>query len=509
MSFFGDMFSNPFAPITDTWNTLASLPGTPEAFGTGVYGGLEGDLSWNPYSQDNSVWDTGAGGTELSKDPKNRATGRAIGTAIGAAFTGGALGAMAEGGGAAGAGVGATEGAVDYSLASGAGNALGDYAGSTASLGTGAGATGGTAGGASLGTGAGGYAGATGGLASQVGNGAIRGSISNAGSTAAQGGNSNDIFKSGLYGGLYGGAGAGINYGVSSYNPGSYVTDNAAGQQVINKGVQGGLNAGLQGKNIGQGALSGAAIPGMNMAGNYLGNSYNNYTNSDMPDLGTLGGTMSDSFGENSASMGGYNSTAQMQANETPGVTEQVAANGNPLKRAMGYGGTSAAASPSATTDASPFVSATGNGTQSSGPAYGNMAGSLLGLYSAYQQHKRNSDLANGLQSMYGQNSPYAQQLNQALLRQQAASGRRSDVGGRQVELQARLADLNSRNAPMINSLNNNNNNGTNAMLNNLYNIGNQSGAFSAIGRQAQPWLNSVFASPMGRPNVGPQLGDE
>lgn len=76
---------------------------------------------------------------------------------------------------------------------------------------------------------------------------------------------------------------------------------------------------------------------------------------------------------------------------------------------------------------------------------FSNGLGSLASLYSLYNGAKNADNYTNSLSSMYGQNSPYAQMLRQKLERQDAAGGRRSNVGGREVELQARLADAASR----------------------------------------------------------------
>jgi len=65
------------------------------------------------------------------------------------------------------------------------------------------------------------------------------------------------------------------------------------------------------------------------------------------------------------------------------------------------------------------------------------------GLSAANDYRRQQQDLA----GLYTQNSPYAQQLAQQLARADAAKGRRSQYGTRNVELQARLADINSRNA--------------------------------------------------------------
>jgi hypothetical protein len=79
---------------------------------------------------------------------------------------------------------------------------------------------------------------------------------------------------------------------------------------------------------------------------------------------------------------------------------------------------------------------------------------------------------------MYGPNSPYAQQMRQTLDRRDAAAGRRSQYGPREVELQANLANMNSRNAPVLANLYNSENGGTERMLSNLIRLGQQSGLF-------------------------------
>lgn len=57
------------------------------------------------------------------------------------------------------------------------------------------------------------------------------------------------------------------------------------------------------------------------------------------------------------------------------------------------------------------------------------------------------------LSSMYGPNSPYAQQLRQQLERKDAAAGRRSQYGPREVQLQAALADKAAQTAGTIGNL--------------------------------------------------------
>lgn len=66
----------------------------------------------------------------------------------------------------------------------------------------------------------------------------------------------------------------------------------------------------------------------------------------------------------------------------------------------------------------------------------------LAGMYAGYQGMRDSSKMLGGLQSLYGQDSPYAQMMRQQLQRKDAASGRRSQYGPREVELQAKLAQM-------------------------------------------------------------------
>lgn len=84
-------------------------------------------------------------------------------------------------------------------------------------------------------------------------------------------------------------------------------------------------------------------------------------------------------------------------------------------------------------------------GSQGGSPNMDMMTGGLAGLASLYQGMRNSREIGgqlNGLQSLYGQNSPYAQALRQQLARKDAAGGRRSQYGPREVELQARLAQM-------------------------------------------------------------------
>ena len=75
-------------------------------------------------------------------------------------------------------------------------------------------------------------------------------------------------------------------------------------------------------------------------------------------------------------------------------------------------------------------------------------------LYGSNQFNKGTNQQISDLQSMYGPNSAYAQVMRKNLEARDAAAGRRSQYGPREVELQAALANANSRNAPTLANLN-------------------------------------------------------
>lgn len=81
-----------------------------------------------------------------------------------------------------------------------------------------------------------------------------------------------------------------------------------------------------------------------------------------------------------------------------------------------------------------------------SGNGGGSTLGNLAGMWSANQAYDHVRGIENKLTDMYGPDSPYAKQLRQQLERKDAAAGRRSQYGPREVELQAKLAEQTSKN---------------------------------------------------------------
>lgn len=334
-------------------------------------------------------------------------------------------------------------------------------------------------------------------LMETVGSGALRGAVTNGGLTAAKGGNGSDILKGAAIGGVTGGIGGGISYA----NPAGYVGINDPQYgKYFNGAVSSGVNAGLTGGNVGDALKNSAIGSGINYGANGVANYANSGGNMsyDMPDIGTIGGTMQDQYGENSATMGGATIPAQVAANtenipytDTAPQQQQQ----NPFKSGLQqFLGIMA-------------PSSSGNG-QISGNGLGNMTGSLMGLYSAWQKRKQLGQLQGGLEGLYGQDSPYAQQLRQTLARHDAASGRRSQIGPREVELQARLAGLNAQMAPTLQNIIGQRNGATNMGMYNLAQLFGNTRLGQTAGDWGQSLYNQFLGSPMAGANVGPQLND-
>jgi len=137
------------------------------------------------------------------------------------------------------------------------------------------------------------------------------------------------------------------------------------------------------------------------------------------------------------------------------------------------------------------------------GNNFGNLMAGLGSLYLSQKAKNAANTQINNLNSLYSPNSPYAQQMQQALDRQDAAAGRRSQYGTRQVELQAKLAQLNSANAPMLNQLQQQKRGIDFGQLGSLYTMGKNFGAFNPStyqglgnlygGQQAQVPTNGAY----------------
>lgn len=173
---------------------------------------------------------------------------------------------------------------------------------------------------------------------------------------------------------------------------------------------------------------------------NQLGDTLGPMTGIGMNLLGAATGLQS----QEQAATGNFNSIATMAGATLGGPFGALV--GGLLGRSASAGGP---------TGPAPGRSATQSGA---GFSFGDVAGTLGSLYlnnkAARDAKNAQTGMTQGvqkqLQDMFGPNSAYAQQLRQQLARQDAASGRRSQYGPREVELQARLADMQARTAPSL-----------------------------------------------------------
>lgn len=136
----------------------------------------------------------------------------------------------------------------------------------------------------------------------------------------------------------------------------------------------------------------------------------------------------------------------------------------------------------------------------------------LTGLAGMYANNRSNNilkDQQNSLSGMYGQNSPFSQALRSQLERRDAAGGRRSQYGPREVELQAHLAQLASRNAPTIANLGQQRNQNNMQNLNSLMYLGRNSGMFKDFGDTLSGLWNTNNPNQPGGSGWGMDLGQE
>ena len=109
-----------------------------------------------------------------------------------------------------------------------------------------------------------------------------------------------------------------------------------------------------------------------------------------------------------------------------------------------------------------------------------NLGGTLAGLGGMYQANeaaRQSGELSRTLGGLYGQDSPYAQALREQLARKDAAAGRRSQYGPREVELQAKLANMYAQTAPQTIAAQKAERLASNQRLNALLGLGKETGA--------------------------------
>lgn len=312
---------------------------------------------------------------------------------------------------------------------------------------------------------------------------AVGGAVAGGTSAALSGGN---IAKGAITGGLSAGTpDVGGTLGITDPNL----------RNAFNSGLRGAAGAALQGGNIGAGAISGA-VPGLIGYGvESMGNSNDDYGYNVNPLMRAVGDANSYSvapwagqptegnpFGT-SPNYGAYSSPAPWAYS-----SGLEGGSGNPLKDSLkstlGYG--------------RDIYDKIGGAR-----GVGDIVQGLAGLYAG---NKLRSQMKNISGMIGGNRSAYEQQLRKELMARDAAAGRRSDYGGRAVQLQSALAQLDSHNAPALAQLSQLGMQGNYQMLNSGLSMLGNLGAFGNSymrpqNRPIQPMPTSNF-TPINFPDL-------
>lgn len=230
------------------------------------------------------------------------------------------------------------------------------------------------------------------------------------------------------------------NYVANEFLPGTKTS--TLGDVAYNTAAgagRGAIQAGVEGNSMTEGAQAGATGAGLTSAGSYLGGMFSSPQASYVPTDRRQG--MYNEITQTSSAPQGDTSMftdAPQQSKASPYVEEgsPMAYNTKTSSPTLGEGFTN-------------FINTI---LPASPTRLGDVSQGLLGMYSGYRRNRAAKELRNQFNTNRGS---YEQQLRQNLARRDAASGRRSNYEGREVELQSALAQLDSRNAPAMTQLDN------------------------------------------------------
>jgi hypothetical protein len=343
-------------------------------------------------------------------------------------------------------------------------------------------------------------------LAPAFGGGMLGGALGYGGASgtmaAMRGGDLSQVGKSALSGAI-GGAMGGMSQGTPASlgnNPSAYIPTQAGMSpasmagisnptmgSMFNAGTGSALSTAATGGNlrdIATNALTSAGTAGINSMGKSMGNSFGDLWNSFSggggdAEFDALQGSGGDMSGQTDVSANTYDEAAPEY--RFGGEFSQTAQPG--MKTAQSY-------SPDSGGIASfmPSGASVGNYLGSHG---GDLAAMLYGFYNNKKQRQALQGQQQGLQDLYSQNSPYAQQLRNTLQAKAAAGGKRLNTGGREVQLQAMLADRAAQMAPTMYQMQQGQNNLQNNNMNMLLQGANKLGAFKAMGNGLQGMFGS------------------
>jgi len=324
--------------------------------------------------------------------------------------------------------------------------------------------------------GAGGGFGAQAGLtgaAAGAANGALAGGI-------IAGGQGQSPLAGAATGALAGGAGGAFGADYSKAG----ITD-AYGPQFINNASVGTLAGLARGQDLStsiSNGVKGAAVPAVN---DIFGNIYNHMYGSGFADLQGSGGDMS---GQSDVSANSYDESTPnyRYGSNVPMVTSSADAQTQPQTQQ------------DQPNNLQKILSGFGGGGMDKIGSFasnhvGDLAQALFGIYNNRRQSNQLQQQMSGLQGLYSQNSPYAQQLRNNLAAKAAQGGHRSDIGAREVQLQAALADKAASMTPSLYQMQQGRNLLDNSLYSNMFNtfgkLGGWNGLQSMFGNQ-QPQMS-------------------
>lgn len=260
--------------------------------------------------------------------------------------------------------------------------------------------------------------------------------------------------------------------------------------------VTAGANALMKGPTSTGGFLGGLIGSGAGPIGSFLGRGIgqgvgnmvagNNVTGSSfMPTAGQTGGFLGSMFGglaggPAGSTLGGF--LGSRLANGTSGATPGF----NPGMSNSGFGTSGGQ------------VYSGDNSLNMGGMINDGLAGLIPSVLATNAAQKATKGQISNLEQLFAPNSAYAQDMRQQLERRDAAAGRRSQYGNREVELQAKLATLAAAQAPQIQKLYDQRNANRNMLINTaLRNPGVQK-----LMTQGMNGLAGLFSSPA-TPSLG------
>jgi hypothetical protein len=269
------------------------------------------------------------------------------------------------------------------------------------------------------------------GLGALFGGGALGSALGNAtasgGMTAARGGDASQIGSSMLS--------SGLGSGIGATNPAGMMGLEGGLAKTVNAGIGGALGSAVRGGNALQGGLSSMATTGLNNFGD-LWNQFSSPAEQE-------GLSFEYAQPNNDMSLGDYAQVEDAQFGFDQSLpTAEWSQPAVGMKTATSY---SPETSGGGISSFMPSGSSVGNYLGSHG---GDLAAMLYGFYNNKKQQKALQGQQQGLQDLYSQNSPYAQQLRNTLQAKAAAGGKRLNTGGREVQLQAMLADRAAQTMP-------------------------------------------------------------